>query len=228
MSGHSKWSQIKRKKGIKDQQKGLIFSKLAKVITLSVVEGGGITDPVKNVRLRLAIDHARAENMPKENIARAIEKSKRSEREGLVEVVYEAFAPGGVSLIIVVATVNANRSHSEIRNLVEKRGGKMGSSGATSYLFEKCGLVLLSKEDSQEEVIKFGELVGATDIEEDEVNYKIYIPFMNLGNVKNAQIFYKPRSYVVVSPLEKEKIDNFISELVKMEDVVHIYSNLKI
>lgn len=136
MAGHSKWKQIKHKKAANDQQRAKIFSKLSKLITSAVVEGGGFSDPNINVKLRLAIDKAKIANMPKENIARAVEKGSGPDRLHLKEVIYEAFAPHGVALVIHATTDNSNRTVSELRSTIEKAGGKLGVQGSVSYLFQ--------------------------------------------------------------------------------------------
>lgn len=160
MSGHSKWSKIKREKQAKDKQKGNIFSKLSRLITLAVIEGGGITDPENNIKLRLAIEKAKNLNLPKENIERAIEKGTGPESQELKEVVYEAFGPEGVSLIILATTDNMNRTLSEIRNVLELHGGKLGTQGSVLHLFKKSGLSTFevmpyaSVEISDKDVVK--------------------------------------------------------------------------
>ena len=120
MSGHSKWAQIKRQKGVNDQKRGKTFTKLGNAITIAVKQGGGIGDPNSNFRLRLAIDAARASNMPKENIERAIKKASGKEAGDIEEVIYEGFAPGGVSVIVEAATDNAMRTTSEVKSIFNK------------------------------------------------------------------------------------------------------------
>src|SRR4051812_30449460 len=121
MSGHSKWANIKRKKEANDKVKGAVFGKLSRLITIAVTEGGGLPDPENNVKLRFAVEKARSENMPKENIQKAIEKGSGPNIQELKEVVYEGFGPGGVALLIVTTTDNSNRTHAEIRNVLERR-----------------------------------------------------------------------------------------------------------
>lgn len=136
MAGHSKWKQIKHKKAANDQQRAKIFSKISKLITIAVVEGGGMQDPAINVKLRLAIEKAKAANMPKDNIQRAIEKGSGPDRNNLKEVVYEGFGPQGVALVIHATTDNSNRTVGEVRSVIDKGGGKLGNQGAVSYLFQ--------------------------------------------------------------------------------------------
>lgn len=137
MSGHSKWSNIKNKKAANDAAKGSVFTKMAKGITIAVKKGGGIGDPDKNFALRLAVDKARAVNMPKENIDRAIDKGLGREGDELKELLIEGFGPGGFAVMIEAVTDSSNRTVAEIRCLMEKHGGRMGEPGCVAYMFEK-------------------------------------------------------------------------------------------
>lgn len=238
MSGHSKWSQIKRKKGIKDEQKGQMFSKLSRLITLAVKEGGGISDPDKNVRLRLAVAKAKESNMPKENIARAIEKAKGLGEEDLKEIVYEGFGPRGVSLIILAATDNPNRTLSQIRKVLEQTGGKLGSAGSVLYNFEKCGVVVFDKQlISENMVLQLVDKMQVKDIEEDENNFVLYIPFGELGHVEKnidqsfprptmIDIFYRPLTTIDIADKEiADKILSLVETLEELDDVHKVYVN---
>jgi len=238
MSGHSKWSQIKRKKEIKDAQKGQAFSKLSRLITLAVKEGGGITDPEKNFKLRLAINKAKEYNVPKENIQRAIEKARGMAETALKEVVYEAFAPGGVSLIILATTDNPNRTLSEIRKVLELYGGKLGSSGSVLYNFEKVGMVVFKKQIlNEEQLLQLVEILKAKDIESGESDYVLYLPFEELGHAEKrigqdfpkptaVDIFYRPLSTVEITNKETaDKISTLVKALEELEDVHKVYDN---
>src|SRR3990167_11458648 len=184
MSGHSKWSQIKRQKGINDQKRGQIFSKLSRLITLAVKEGGGITDPSNNLRLRLAVERAKVENMPRENVMRAIEKAKGEGGAGLKEIIYEAFAPKGVHLLIKVLSDNPNRTHSEVKNLIERLGGKLGTPNSVANLFKLCGVVVFDKSKNDETAIfAFADKLASFDIEEDDQDFVVYITFEQIGAV---------------------------------------------
>src|SRR5262249_22148975 len=130
MSGHSKWAQIKRQKGAADVKRGLTFTKLSNAVTVAIKQGGGVTDPNQNFRLRLAIDAARTANMPKENIERAIQKALGKQGASLEEVVYEGFGPNGISIMVEAATDNKNRTTSEVQNVFNKNGGNMGQMGS--------------------------------------------------------------------------------------------------
>lgn len=239
VSGHSKWSNIKRKKEANDKQKGNIFGKLSRLITLAVIEGGGITNPENNVKLRLVIDKARVENMPKSNIERAIEKGVGPDKTLISEVVYEGFGPAGIGLMILATTDNSNRTLSEIRNILERNGGKLANKGAVGYLFKKCGVVnFLRTKNSEEKVLQFSEKIQAFDIEEDDSYFTVYLPFEFLGKVKDnlgdlqaepAEVDYKPTSMIEIVNREKvKKIFNLINSLEELDDVHKIFSNFTV
>lgn len=240
MSGHSKWSQIKRKKEVKDIKKGKVFSKLSRLITLAVLEGAGLTDPEKNVKLRLTIDQARQANMPKDNIQRAIEKGSGPDKEALHEAIYEGFGPEGVALLIQVTTDNANRSFSEVRGIFDRYGGKMVSQGSVSYLFKKCGLITFSKKANPEDkIFQFAESIQALDIENEGETFSVYLPFENLGKVSEllneltpespAEIDYKPLSTTKVEdPHKAKKILEFVERLEDHDDIQNVYCNFDI
>jgi len=238
MSGHSKWSTIKRKKEINDKARAQVFSKLSRIITLAVFEGGGIADPAGNVGLRIAIDRARAANMPRANIDRAIEKAKRGGADNLREVVYEGFAPGGVSLIISATTDNPNRALSEIKNKLEKLGGKLGSEHSVMYQFVKCGVVEFDENSKEDDVYSFADSIGALDIEVHNGAYFVYIPFDKIGYVaeyvgktlesRGADIFYKPQMTVSTTEQGIANIDRIVDALEELDDVDSVYTNLNI
>lgn len=239
MSGHSKWANIKRKKQVNDQARGKQFSKLSRLISLAVVESGGITDETNNVRLRLAIEKARAFNMPKENIKRAIEHGAGAGKQSLREVVYEAFATGGVALVIESSTDNINRTLSEIRNVLEQNGGHLGTQGSVMYLFEKCGLVTAKKETVPENLVfEFADQIKAFDIDQDSEYYYIYIPFSALGHVKEfaksltvdgLEIDYKPKTTVPVdTPATAKRVLTLVDALESLDDVHKVFGNFDI
>lgn len=240
MSGHSKWSQIKRKKGLKDQQKGKIFSKLARLITISVLEGGGVTDPVLNLKLRIAIEKAKQENMPKENIARAITKGIGPDKEKLQEMIYEGFGPAGIMLIIQVTTDNHNRALTEIRTTMDKHGGKIGNQGSVVYLFKKCGSIIFDKaENKVDDVFEFAEKIEALDIDEDKTSYFVSFPFEKLGKMETylgnlkpssaAEADYKPTNTVKISDKSgAKKIIALVESLEDLDDVQKVFSNFDI
>lgn len=236
MSGHSKWSQIKRQKQANDLLKGNIFSKLSNAITLAVLEGGGLTDADNNVKLRLVIEKARQLNMPKENIKRAIEKGTGSNKDQLKEIIYEGFAPYGISLLIQTTTDNPNRTFSEVRNILEKHNGKLGSQGSVSYLFQKCGQIDLDKKNfSEADLFNFAEKVQAFDIRETEISFIVYFPFENLKLASNnlvkitsnqPEIVYLPISSIELKKdNEKQKIMETVEALENLDDVHRVFTN---
>lgn len=235
MSGHSKWSKVKRQKGITDMQKGRLFAKLSKLITLAVVEGGGIGDPDNNVKLRLMIEKARLENMPKDNIERAIEKASGSSKDSLREVHYEAFSKGGSAILIVATTDSPNRTTSEIKNVLDRHGSKLGAQGSVSYLFQHCMTVILNKsQNAEEKIYEFAELMNAIDIEEEGESYIIYIPFQNAGKLKDHssivtieshEIEYRPLTTIQITKEQEQSVIELIEALENLDDVQNVYTN---
>jgi len=236
MAGHSKWANIKRKKEAQDRLRGNLFSKLSRIITLAVIEGGGIGDPQHNVKLRLAIEKAKEANMPKDKIQKAIERGLGPSKDQLKEVVYEAFAPGGVSLMILGSTDNPNRTLAEIRVVLEKSGGKLATQGAVSYLFEKCGLVVVDKNKIDEEkAFQLAEEIGALDIEIDGDVYLIYIPFEQVGKAKTLlngeyllelETVYRPKMKVAIDEEKKKLIDKLVDDLEALDDIHKVFTNV--
>jgi len=239
MSGHSKWANIKNKKAANDKVKGTIFAKISRIITLSVVEGGGITNPDANFKLRLAIDKAHAANMPKDNIQRAIEKGHGPESSLLKEVVYEAFGPHGVAYMIQCATDNPTRTHNEVKGVIEKRGGKIGSQGSVGYLFQKCAVMQFDLINSGEDIVfSFGEAIHAYDIDEGEGTITVYFPFDQFGKAKTAlgdslhpklfDVEYRPLSPIQVSSEDEARHILELAEAIEeLADVHNVFSNLE-
>lgn len=236
MSGHSKWSTIKRQKGVTDQKRGQIFTKLSKAITLAVKQSG-ITDPNSNFKLRLAIDAARAANMPKDNIDRAISRASGKDAANVEEQVYEGFGPGGFSVIVEAVTDNKNRTSSEIRSIFDKNGGSFATPGAVSYLFESKGEIAVEKNKPLDDVFLVAAENGAEDVIESDDVYLVYTKPDDLGSVKNAlegegfsilsaAIVRKPTSLTKLDSVQSEKANAFLEKLEDNEDVSEVYSNL--
>lgn len=239
MSGHSRWSQIKRKKGMKDEQKAKLFSKFARAITLAVTQGGGITDFKKNARLRLAIDRAKELRMPKDTMMRAVEKAVKAEDQQIKEVMYEGFAPFGVACLIVAFTDNVHRTLSEVRNTFEKNGGKLGSIHSVAHLFKRCCIVTFARMGVDvDQALVFASAIDALYIEESADAFIIYIPFEKMGHarelfgdLKNASIdiYYRPISTITIqSPDEARRILTLIDMLENLDDVHKVYANFDI
>jgi len=239
MSGHSKWANIKNKKAVNDKMKAVIFAKLNRIITLSVIEGGGITNPDANFKLRLAIEKARAANMPKDTIQRAIEKGHGPDSSRLKEVIYEAFGPHGIAYMIQCATDNPTRTHNEVRGVVEKRGGKMGNQGSVGYLFQKCAVMQFDLAKSSENIIfDFAQALCAYDIDEEKDTITVYFPFDQFGKAKEAlgsslhptlfDVEFRPLSPIAVSSeIEAKHIIELAEAIEEIGDVHAVFSNLE-
>ncbi len=237
MSGHSKWATIKHKKGAADAKRGKIFTKLIKEITVAARMGGG--DPDSNPRLRTAVLAAKAENMPADNIKRAIQKGT-GELPGSVyeEAIYEAYGPGGVAMMVEVASDNKNRTTSEIRHIFSKHGGTFGASVA--WMFSKRGYVLVEKDKAGEDALL--ELVteaGADDMKDDGTSWEILSSPESFHNVveklKGAQITpaaaevsMVPQNYVKLTGKQAEQMLRLMEELEDHDDVQHVYANFDI
>lgn len=241
MAGHSKWHNIRHKKAKMDAKRGQIFTKLIREITVAAREGGG--DPEFNPRLRMAIEKAKQHNMPAENIERAIKKGT-GELEGITyeEVSYEGYGPEGVAIIVECLTDNRNRTTGEIRHIFSKHGGNLGASGCVSFMFEDKGVILVSKEGVDEEII-FEKAIeaGAEDvIMEDENYYEIRTAPTDLYAVKEklekedlkiekAELTKIPTTTVEVKNQETaEKLMKLLEALEDQDDVQKVYSNFEI
>ncbi|MFQ5452033.1 MAG: YebC/PmpR family DNA-binding transcriptional regulator [Candidatus Paceibacterota bacterium] len=234
MSGHSKWSTIKRKKQAADQERSKLFSKLSRLITVAVRVGGGV-DEDKNVTLRLALHQAKAANMPKDTINRAIDKARGGEGESLSEVVYGAFGPYNTALIVDATTDNSNRTHAEVRGVIERAGGKMGSAGSVMYLFNKCGIVVIKKSKIDEKAIfVLAEALSALDIESEGDEYELYIPFQNIGDVheklggvapEEVGVCYRSKTPIKLTKEQDRKLEKLIDSLTNLDDVHNVFVN---
>jgi len=241
MSGHSKWSQIKRQKGAADIKRGQTFTKIANAITIAVREGGGVTDPNQNFRLRLIIDRAKTVNMPKENIERAISRALSKKESGdLEEITYEGFGPRGISVMIEAATDNRLRTQAEIKHIFEKAGGSLGQPGSVAYQFKKMGMVVVKKDKmSFDDVFQKALESGAEDLQDVNDEVFIYTDPVNLTKVKDAllrsglevvkaELVQKPVATISVEDSEQlQKIHFFIENLEELEDVQKVFTNVK-
>ncbi len=240
MSGHSKWATIKRAKGINDAKRGQAFTKLSNAITIAVKQGGGNTDPEFNASLRLAIDKAKAANMPKDGIERAIQKgSGATGGEELSEVMYEGFAPGGVGILVEAVTDKKQRTVAEVKNTIEKNGGTMAGQGAVSYLFQKAGELVVNRDGkSVDEVMTAAMDHNISDLEDADDIVVLYTEPSHLSSAKKGMeasgftvsevsLIYKPISRMAVSPEQEEKVIGLIEKLEEMDDVQKVYTNLE-
>ncbi|MCS7092219.1 MAG: YebC/PmpR family DNA-binding transcriptional regulator [Patescibacteria group bacterium] len=234
MSGHSKWSTIRRQKEINDQARGKIFTKLALAISVAVKTGGG-ADPESNPKLRSAIETARASNMPKENIERAINKAK--EKGNLEEVSYEGFGPAGVGIIVEAATDNRNRTYQEIRNIFEKGGGSLAGPGAVSFDFKQFAFMLIEKFGNSDEQTLLLIDSGADDVQETNDGFEIYVSLDKLNQVKDflAKNNQKIISFEIIKkannpiPVQDEstsqKIIQLLNALEDHDEVQKVFTN---
>lgn len=241
MSGHSKWSTIKRQKGVKDAKRGQAFTKAANAITISVKEGGG-GDSASNFKLRLAIDHAKAINMPNENIKRAIERGLGKGGGAAIEtVVYEGYAPGKVALIVEAATDNRNRTTPEVRGAIEKNGGTFASPGAVSWMFADSGLVTIVKNGKTlDDIFEIAVEAGVEDVEDAGEFVEVFTKPTEVEKVKNAlsekglvvksaEIFKKPTTTVPVDDeVIASKVLKTIDKIEELDDVQKVYANFDI
>lgn len=239
MSGHSKWSSIKHKKGAADAKRGKIFTKLIKEITVAARMGGG--DPDGNPRLRSAIAAAKGENMPKENIERGIKKGT-GELEGVSyeEASYEGYGPGGVAVLVDCLTDNKNRTVADIKHIFERHGGNLGEPGCVAWMFEQKGLMVFEKDKVEEEVLFDLALeAGAEDVREEETEFEVITAPSDLESVKQtiddaglsytlAEITKIPQNTVKVEGKKAQQTVNLMQSIEDHDDVSHVYANCDI
>ena len=239
MSGHSRWSQIKRKKGKADVQRGKLFSKILREITVAAKNGGG--DPKANMRLKAAIESAKEANMPADNIKRAVQKGTGElPGESWEEIRYEGYAAGGVAVLIDVLTDNRNRTAPEIRHTFEKFGGNMGASGAVAWMFERKGVILVDADKISEDALLDKALeAGATDMRRAEKAYEITTAPAQMDAVREAlakagapileaQVTYVPQSTVRAAGKDATSVIKLIEALEDLDDVQSVYANYDI
>jgi len=237
MSGHSKWSTIKRKKAAIDSKRGKIFTTLIKEITIAARESGG--DAGINPRLRQAVSSARDANMPQDNIKRAIMKGT-GELPGVTyeECAYEGFGPGGVAIFMEVLTDNKNRTVAEIRHLITKYGGNLGENGSVSWMFDKKGQIIISKVDQNEDNLFEDSInAGAEDFDEDEDNFIVNTAPLEMMNVRktledngykidSAKVEMLPKNLHKIDKDKSEKTIMLLESIEDHEDIKSVYTNL--
>ncbi|MBF0452433.1 MAG: YebC/PmpR family DNA-binding transcriptional regulator [Candidatus Magnetomorum sp.] len=239
MSGHNKWSSIKHKKGAADAKRGKIFSRLIKEITVAARMGGG--DPNANPRLRTAIAAAKTENMPKDNMERAIKKGT-GELEGVNydEVIYEGYAPGGAAVLVECLTDNKNRAVADVRHLFNKAGGNLGENGCVGWMFDKKGLIVIKKEDVDEEhLMELSIEAGAEDVNDEGDTFEVITSTGDFETVKEAiekasipsemsEITMIPQNMLSLQGKEAEQTIRLMEALEDCEDVQKVYTNADI
>jgi YebC/PmpR family DNA-binding regulatory protein len=239
MSGHSKWAGIKHKKAKVDAQRGRIFTKLIKEITVAARVGGG--DPEANARLRTAVQNAKAANMPQDNIQRAIKKGT-GELPGVSyeEIIYEGYGPGGVAILVEIMTDNKNRTAPEIRKIFAKNGGNLGESGCVGWMFEKKGLITVESTKVDEEKLMGVALeAGALDFQTADSIFDVITSPKEFEKVKNAiadsgieistaEITMLPQTYVKLDGKQAQQMLHLMEDLEDQEDVQNVYANFDI
>jgi YebC/PmpR family DNA-binding regulatory protein len=240
MSGHSKWSTIRHKKSAQDSKRGKIFSKLIKEITIAARIGGG--DPEGNPRLRAAIAAAKAENMPKDNMERAIKKGA-GELEGTIyeETNYEGYGPGGVAILVDVLTDNRNRAASDVRHIFSRNGGSLGEAGCVGWMFKNCGIMVFNKaKTKEEEVMEIALEAGAEDVREQEDQFEVITSVTDYEKVKAAfdhrsleyelaEITKIPQTTIrIEDDRQAQQLLKLMDALEDCDDVQHAYANFDI
>lgn len=240
MSGHSKWATIKRKKGAADAKRGQVFTRLTREIVLAAREGGGDVD--SNFRLRLAVDRARAQNMPKENIERAIKRGTGQDKDGTAfeQVTYEGYAPHAVALMIECVTENRNRTVAEIRHILTRSGGGMGEAGSVGWQFSRQSyfavpadgvnfddVFMLAAEGGAEDVTEEGDMIEITGPVE---SFKTIVDQLRAANIQpeEAQLRLAPNQEIELSLDETMQVMRCVDALEELDDVQNVYSNLHI
>lgn len=242
MAGHSKWANIRHRKGAQDAKRGHMFTKLAKEITVSAKLGGGEIN--SNPRLRAAVSKARTYNMPKDNIEKAIKKGT-GELEGVnyEEIVYEGYGPNGIAIVIEVMTDKKSRTVPEIKNILTKAGGSMAETGSVSYLFDHMGIIIIEGEGiTEEDILEYVIESGSDDFEQDGENVFVIKTAMDNFHqalikitrsleekpweITQSELRYVPKAMVELDAESKEKVLNLIDALEDNEDVQNIYTNL--
>ncbi|MFA5124818.1 MAG: YebC/PmpR family DNA-binding transcriptional regulator [Patescibacteria group bacterium] len=239
MSGHSKWAKTHRQKSVTDAKKGATFTKIANLITIAARESGG--DPETNFKLRLAIDKAREANMPKDNIERAITKGTGANKDGVnfEEIIYEVVGPAGVGFIIEAITDNKNRTVADLKSVLNKNGGQLGSSGSVSWNFKRLGSLLIASTDlSEEQELELIE-AGAEDIKrmpataEAEITTSVESlsqvtnKAKGLGlAIKETSIVYQPKDEInITNETDREKIERLYNTIDDLDDITNVYTN---
>lgn len=238
MSGHSKWSTIKRQKASQDQKRGQIFTKLATAIAIAVRESGGNTDPNSNFKLRLAMERARSANMPKANIDRAIARGAGKERENeqLSSIVYEGFGPASIGIIVEVITDNKNRAQSEVRSVFTKAGGQVAQSGAVSYLFEHVGLITVEYSGGTDDALELALTVGADDVmcedseavfvtKPEQLHHVTELLKEQSMVISDSVLGWRPLQLIEIPETKKQSIISLLETLDDLDDVQAVYSN---
>ena len=238
MAGHSKFKNIMHRKGRADSARSKLFSKLAREIT--VAAKAGLPDPAMNARLRLAVNNAKSESLPKDVIDRAIKKASGGDAESYDEIRYEGFGPAGVGVIVEVLTDNRNRAASNVRSTFGKNGGNLGETGSVSFMWDRVGQITYdAKAGSEDKVMEAAIEAGADDVESDEDGHTVYTAFeqlsdvaaaleASLGPAKSTQLAWRPKALTPISGDAVATLMKLIETLEDDDDVQNVYSNADI
>jgi YebC/PmpR family DNA-binding regulatory protein len=238
MAGHSQFKNIMHRKGRQDAVRSKLFSKLAREITVAAKTG--MPDPDMNARLRLAVQNAKAQSMPKDNIERAIKKAAGADGENYDEVRYEGYGPGGVAVIVEALTDNRNRTASNVRSTFTKAGGALGETGSVSFSFDRVGEIVYKPEVGDEDAVMEAAIeAGADDVESSEDGHTIYCAFEDIGEVSKAlesvlgeaesvKAVWKPQNTIPVDEEKAQSLMKLIDNLEDDDDVQNVYSNFEI
>ena len=239
MSGHSKWAQIKRQKGANDAKRGQLFTKLGREITVAARDGGG--DPNANLRLRLAIQRARENNMPMDNIERAIKRGTGGgEGAALEDIVYEGYGVGGAAILVEAMTDNRNRAAAEIRSVFTRHGGSLGETGCVSWLFDPKGVITIEVGNQDPDELALMAIdAGAEDVKVDDDTIEVYTSPADLDEVRqaleakkvpiaNAEVSMVPKTTVELDPKSTITVMKMVERLEELDDVQRVYSNIEV
>ena len=236
MSGHSKWKTIKHQKGVADAKRSQVFTKFGREISVAARQGG--PDPESNPRLRLAIDRAREQNMPKDNIERAISRGSGEGAEAaLEEIVYEGYGPGGIAILVEALTDNRNRTVSDVRNLFARAGGNLSEAGSVAWLFEQRGVITLEADGADAEELALRAMdTGADDVRFDATTVEVYTRPDTLEQVRreladagvavtSAEVMKAPKSMITLDARQAEQVLRLLDQLDELDDVQRVISN---
>lgn len=237
MSGHSKWSQIKRTKGVLDQKRGLLFSKLGKKISIAVKEGGGSSDPNVNFKLKGAIEYARGQGMPVDNIERAIKAATGGAAGNMKEIIYEGYGPFGTAFLVECATDNSNRTHQNIRKVFSEHGGSIGAQGSVAWQFSTKGQILVERDRDDLSNFELTAIdAGAVDVRESDEGLEVYTSPQDLEKIKQkllkagakiakADIIKESSQGMDLTEEQKPKVDALFVGLENDEDVIAVHAS---
>ncbi|MBX7203702.1 MAG: YebC/PmpR family DNA-binding transcriptional regulator [Bacteroidia bacterium] len=238
MAGHSKWANIKHRKGAQDKRRGKLFTRLLKEIMIAAKEG--LPDPDANPRLRLAIQNAKGANIPKDNISRAIDKASGKEAESYIEPTYEGYAPGGVAVFVECATDNLNRTVQDVRMVFNKYGGNLGTNGSLAFVFDRMGVFEFSDTGIDEEQFTLEMIdANASEIEHEEGRYLVYVPYESFGDMQkkleslgieaeSAGLQRIAKDSISLELNQANKVMKLIDALEDLDDVQQVYHNLEL